>query len=197
MDKRLFLMATGAAALPWLGGCATLDQLSVELRSFGEWPAGRAPGRYAFDRLPSQQQSSLQQALEDAAASALQAAGFVPAPAGELPDVLVQLGARVSRSDPSPWDDTLWWSGGWGVWRHGPWRGPLWHPRMRLDSPRYDRQVALLLRDRASGRPLYEAQASTEGYQSRLEQLLAPMVRAALADFPASRPEPHAVSVPM
>ena len=42
-----------AAAL--LGGCAALSSVSSDVASFGEWPAGRAPGSYAFERLPSQQ----------------------------------------------------------------------------------------------------------------------------------------------
>jgi len=200
MDKRLWLKFAGTGALLLAaGGCATVSQLSVEVRSFGGWPAGRAPGLYAFDRLPSQQAAAgdRQATLEAAAAQALQAAGFQPAPAGTPPDVLVQLGARVARSDPAPWDDPLWWQGGWAAGRYGPWRGPVWGTRLRWENPRYERQVALLLRDRTTGQPLYEAHAATEGYQSSLDGLLAPMMRAALADFPAAKPEPHTVRVPI
>lgn len=200
MDRRLCLKLTAAAALPALAaGCATIEQVAVEVRSFGDWPAGRTPGRFAFDRLPSQQavNASRQAALENAARTALQAAGFQPAAEGTAPEVLVQLGARVSRTDPSPWDDPMWWHGGWVPGRHPPWRGPVWGARLRWDNPRYERQVALLIRDRATGQPLYEAHASTEGYQSSLDGLLTPMLRAALADFPRARPEPHTVRVPI
>ena len=70
------------------------------------------PGTYAFDRLPSQQaQPESQQRLEDAAHQALAALGFTAAPAGATPDVLVQLGARVTRYDSAPWADPWWWRG--------------------------------------------------------------------------------------
>jgi hypothetical protein len=199
--QRRTIVATASVglALGWLSGCATVQQLGVEVRSFGEWPSGRAPGTYAFDRLPSQQAigGPALQALEAAAAEALQAKGFRAAPPGTAPDVLVQLGQRVNRSDMSPWDDPLWWRGGWSTWRPGLWAGPVWGPRLRWrESPQYDRQVALLLRDRTNGQPLYEAHASSAGFADRIEALLQPMFRAALSDFPAPRPEPRMLRVP-
>lgn len=199
MHRRSMCRAAGFALVAWgVSGCATIQQLGVEVRSFGEWPSGRAPGSYAFDRLPSQLATGgAHQALEAAAAEALQARGFSPVGAGAAPEVLVQLGQRVNRSDTSPWDDPLWWRGGWGLSRHGAWVGPVWGPRLRWrDSPRYDRQVALLIRDRASGQPLYEAHASSEGFRDSIEGLLGPMFKAALTDFPAARPEPHILRVP-
>ena len=172
------LAATTGAAGTLAGGCASLNAApggcQLEASSFGDWPAGRAPGSYAFDRLPSQRSDTpaaeRQQALEDAAGQALQARGFRPAAAGAPPDLLVQVAARVNRSDTAPWDDPLWWHGGFGAWRSHPWRGTsrlAW--RVRLDTERFERSVALLLRDRASGQPLYEAHAASEGYQSSIE----------------------------
>jgi hypothetical protein len=110
----------------------------------------------------------------------------------------VQVGARVSRSDRSPWDDPLWWHGGFGVWRPGPWRSPLWSSSWRLEPPRYDREVAVLLRDRASGAPLFEARASSEGFQRSTDSAaLAPLFSAALMDFPATGVNPRTVVVPL
>ena len=40
-------------------------------------------------------------------------------------------------------------------------------------SPRYDREVAVLIRDRASGKPLYEARASSDGITRSDSTLLA------------------------
>lgn len=204
MDKRqvlrgLLAAATGAAGLALLGGCAALNQLSADVSSFGDWPAGRRPGSYAFERLPSQQaQADAQQKLEDAARPALERAGFVAAAPGAEPEVLVQVGARVSRTDRSPWDDPLWWRGGFGTWHRGPWAGPYWSMGLRVDGPRYDREVALLLRERASGKPLYEARASSEGTSPGDESLLAPLFDAALADFPATGGlNPRRVTVPL
>lgn len=199
MDKRDWLRglaATGALAL--LGGCAGLNQLSADVSTFGDWPAGRAPGRYAFERLPSQAANAEQtQVLEDAAAPALAQAGFLPVAAGAEPDVLVQVGARVSRSDYSPWDDPMWWHGSVGLWRRGPWHGPYWGGSLQYSTPRYDREVAVLIRDRASGKPLYEARASSEGFQSQGTTLLAPLFAAALLDFPGTGINPRRVTVPV
>lgn len=202
MKRRSVMLgaALGGAAL-WLGGCAAMNQVSAEVSTFGEFPANRRGATYAFERLPSQQQQpELQQQLEGAAAQALQKHGFRPVAAGAEPDVLVQLGARVTRADRSPWDDPLWWHGGFGRWRYGPWRGPHWHlgATWTYQSPRYDREVALLLRERASGRPLYEARASSEGNYGGIESLLRPLFDAALVDFPAvGVVNPRRVTVPL
>ena len=182
-----------------LAGCASMQQVSADVASFGDWPAGRAPGTYAFDRMPSQQaRADDQQVLEDALRPALERAGFRPAPAGSEPDVLVQTGARVTRTDYSPWDDPLWWHGGFGTWRQGPWRGPAWGWTVYspMAGSRYDREAAVLLRDRASGKPLYEARASSQGYSQNAGPLLGPLFAAALAEFPATKAEPHRVTVP-
>ncbi len=200
MNNRNWLQAAAAgAALLVLAGCASMNQLSAEVSTFGNWPAGRSAGTYAFERLPSQQaQADTMGQLEDAAAPALASAGFQPVAAGAQPDVLIQVGARISRTDRSPWDDPLWWHGGFGYWRYGPWRGPVWGATWRLDPPRYDREVAVLVRDRASGAPLFEARASSEGFQRSTDgAALAPLFSAALVDFPATGVNPRQVVVPI
>jgi hypothetical protein len=200
MHKRNWLQAMAAgAALLALAGCASINQLSAEVSTFGNWPAGRSAGTYAFERLPSQQaQADAMQRLEGAAAPALARAGFQPVAAGAQPEVLVQVGVRISRTDRSPWDDPLWWHGGFGTWRPGPWRGPLWSSSVRLEPPRYDREVAVLVRDRASGAPLFEARASSEGFQRSTDgAALAPLFTAALMDFPATGVNPRQVLVPL
>ncbi len=189
------LAALATAGL--LAACGTLAQLGADVSSFGDWPASRKPGSYAFERLPSQQARADQSVLlEAAAAPALAAAGFAPAAAGAQPDVLVQLGARVNRSERSPWDDPLWWGGGFGGWRHGPWRGPNWGASLRIENQRYEREVALLIRDRVSGKPLFESRASSEGYDSRATPVLKPLFAAALLDFPKPGLNPRRVQVP-
>ncbi len=201
--KRQALTAMLALAAS-LAGCAGMGQLSADVSSYGDWPGARQRGSYAFERLPSQQsRADQQQLLEDAASAALAQAGFQPSPAGAEPDLVVQLGARISRADRSPWDDPLWWRGGFGTWRGSGWRSPYWTgpywggASLRMDSPRYEREVALLLRDRASGKPLYEARASTEGYQRGGTAALKPLFEAAMKDFPAIGPNPRSVTVPL
>lgn len=189
--------ATGLGVLGGVGltGCAGLDTLQSEVATYGEWPAGRAPGSYAFERLPSQQaRAGLQDALEAAARPALQAAGFRPATAGTEPEVLVQLGARVTRTELSPWDDPLWWRGSFGYWRYRPWPGPSWQLGWQGSVPRYEREVALLLRDRASGKPLYEARAASDGATRGDAAIWRAMFEAAMKDFPAVGLNPRSVT---
>ncbi|MCG3190319.1 MAG: hypothetical protein LKCHEGNO_03027 [Burkholderiaceae bacterium] len=191
---RLALLVVGAGLLT---SCATVTTLQAQITSYGQWPAGRAPGSYAFERLPSQQaQPEAQQRVEDAAHGALAAAGFSLVQPGAQPDVLVEVGARVTRFEPGPWADP-WWYGGFGFWRwHRPWVGPYAYPYAYGSRPVTDREVGLLLRDRASGAPLYEARASSDAYSNSTATLSA-MFRAAMADFPKSSSVPHSVTVPL
>ena len=190
----LLLAGSGALAALSLGGCAALNTVHAEIATYGEWPAGRSPGRYAFDRLPSQQaQPEAAQRLEDAARPALEAAGFVAAAPGETADVLVQVAARSTRTEVELWADPLWWRGGWGPGRQTWPYPPLWvdlHARSR-----YEREAALLIRDAASGRPLYEARARNEGSTGAGSALLGALFRAALTDFPRTGPNPRRVAV--
>jgi Domain of unknown function (DUF4136) len=182
-----------------LAGCAGPRSLTSEVASFGEWPAGRAAGSYAFDRLPSQAANPKQNdALEASAVAALAKAGFKPVATGQQPDVLVQLGRRSSRTTPGPWSDPLWLRGGFGYWRPTPWVHPLsspwiWHP----PAPRYEREVAVLIRDRASGKPLFEARAASEGGSWGDAQTTGAMFEAALMDFPKLGVNPRSVTVVM
>ncbi len=197
LTRRHLSLAATVIAATLLAGCAGMASLTAEVATFGEWPAGRAPGRYAFERLPSQQaRAEQQQALEEAARPALAAAGFVPAASTDTADVVVQLGARITRQERSPWDDPLWWRGGFGLWQARPWHGSVWGGTwVRVDTqPRYEREVALLLRDRASGQPLYEARASSDGLSSGSPDVLGAMLRAALAEFPKANGKPHPVT---
>lgn len=192
-------LAVGLASA-LLGGCAALNTVVSDVSSYGDWPAARTPGTYAFERLPSQQAHAAQtERLEAAARPALAKAGFKPAPPGTEPDVLVQVGARVTRTVVSPWDDPLWWRGGFGFWggRRGPWVGPYWGLHLRYEPSRYEREVGLLIRDRASGKPLYETRAASEGNYGADAAMLAAMFEAALTDFPRPALNPRRVSVVM
>lgn len=184
-----------------LSGCAALNTVTSEVATYGNWPVDRPPGRYAFERLPSQQADAARQAeVEAAAARALEIAGFTAAADAAEADVIVQLGARVDRSGAREyWDDPLGWRWGLGYW-HGPgWYSPrgMFHAGVHADwTTRYERSVALLLRDRASGALLYEAHAQTEGASIGDSALLAAMFQAALQDFPAAgAANPRRVSV--
>lgn len=195
--NRTVTISSLLAGAALLSGCATLNTVSSSVASFGEWPAERKPGSYAFERLPSQQARAAEsEALEASARNALEKAGFTPSADGKEPDVLVQVGARDARYVVSPWDDPMWWRGSFGYWRYGPWVSPRWGVNMRYDSfPRYERQVALLIRDRATGKPLFETRATSEGNARSDAALLSAMFEAAMMDFPRLGMNPRRVVV--
>jgi hypothetical protein len=192
-----------------LAGCASLNSIVSDVSSYSHWPTGRAASTYAFERLPSQQANPQQaQMLEDAARLAIEAAGFVPAAEGAVPDVTVQLGARITAYDLSPFDDPFWY-GGAGYWHRPfaygrrPYWGPYWGPGWGYGAwgpyssfPVYEREVAILLRDKRTGEPLFEARALSEGNTSGVADVLPAMFVAALRDFPSGSPtNPHRVAV--
>ena len=202
---------TSAAALAGaalLAGCATLNSVDTSVATFGDWPAGVTPGTYAFDRLPSQEKNpQRQQSLENAAAQALANAGFRPAADGAKPAVMVQIGARTERFEQAPWDDPFWWGGGrrfgyggwassgpWGPWGPYGYRRGLWAP-FPPQPDIYQREVALLIRDSATGKALYETRASSDGYTDGGERVLAAMFDASMKDFPRTNDKAHNVRV--
>ena len=60
-----------------------------------------------------------------------------------------------------------------------------------------DPALAVLLRDRASGQPLYEAHATGTGNMELSAPMMAAMFEAALADFPKANPQGRDVAVQM
>jgi hypothetical protein len=201
IPRRSLLAAFGAVAALGLSACSGPYSISSEVSSFGSWPESRKPGSFAFERLPSQAQAGAiadnQARIEASARAALLKAGFTEAADAKSADVLVSLGMRVDAQDRAPWDDPLWWrwQGSYSHWRYGGLgRIGMYHPSDMLDR-RYDRSVAVLLRDRQSAEPLYEARASNEGMTQGPSELAGALFEAALSDFPKVRPEPHRVVV--
>jgi len=203
------LVATLVVAL--LGGCASMHRLDNDVSAWSRWPADRAPQTYVFERLPSQQeQPQAQQLLEDAVRPALAGAGFTSATDPAHAQVTVQIGARITAMDRSPFDDPYWWGPGfyrpYGYFPHGrrAYWGPYWGPYGRYgwgwglpaDTYWFEREVAVLVRDRASGEPLYEARALSDGFSPMENTTLPAMFRAALQDFPRGAAQnPHRVTV--
>ncbi len=179
-----------------LSGCAAMNNLTSDVSSYSAWPADRKPGTYAFERLPSQQlRADRSQAIEDSARRALEGAGFVPVAEGEPSEYVVQLGARVSATE-AYYDDPFWWRGGLYAHRFArPW--PSYGFGLSLPTVTYEREVALLIRDRKSGQPLYETRASNDGGSAAMKSLLPAMFEAAMKDFPAGSPTPRRVTTPL
>ena len=207
----LKLLSMAAAAL-LLSGCAGFNNLNNEVSTYGPWPAERKPAAFAFERLPSQQANhpERQQMLEDAARGALEAAGFRAAADAGAAEYLMQVGARVSNNNPWIYNEPLFWRGsfryGFGYGRFGhPW-GAGWgyggfggyggyggygYP----STPSFEREVALVIRDRKTGQILYEARANNTGGSAVIDSLLPAMFGAALKDFPGTGPNPRNVTV--
>jgi Domain of unknown function (DUF4136) len=199
MLQRVAPIAIAAA----VAGCAGMNMVSSDVSSFGEWPAGRAPGSYVFERLPSQQARAEQQAaLELAARGALEKAGFTAVADAAAADVTVQLTAQVQRVDRStPFADPFYWGfAGWGGRPY--WRSPFWYGGGyggwgAYENPYYERNVAVLIRDRASGKALYESRANSDGVSVGGTPMLAAMFDAALKDFPRPALSPRQVTTPL
>jgi hypothetical protein len=184
-----------------LTGCAAFNTIESDVSTYSQWPQGRKPASYAFERLPSQQaQAQKQDRMEAAARAGLEAAGFTLAADPQQADVTVQIGVRTGRADISPYDDPFWWRGGLYTSRFG--RRPF-HPyyygataaSFQFDSPRYEREAALLIRDRLTNKPLYEARATTEGNTPGNDGLIQIMFKAAMTDFPYGGENPRSIRI--
>jgi hypothetical protein len=209
MKKTSIATLTLALAALGLGGCASLNTVDSDVSTYATWPAQRKASTYAFERLPSQQ-ARAQEAdqLEAAARPSLQKAGFRETETAAQADTSVQVGVRVTRVDQRLYEDPFWWRGAyssryyrgpWGPWgpAWGPYWGPGWGPGASLyyDTPRFDREVVVVIRDRKSNQVLYEARAVNEGNSAGNPTLLAAMFEAAMQDFPNAGVNPRRVSV--
>jgi hypothetical protein len=192
--RRAARLGAGMLSALLLSGCAALNTLDAEVSSHTQWPAARAPGTYAYERLPSQQaQPQEQAALEQAARPALARAGFSVAADPAKADVTVQLSLRVNRQYDPAGEGRWRWGVGMGVpiGRYGG-IGATW----RLGQPvYYDREVAVLIRDRSSGQPLYETRARNDGLTAGGPDIASALFDAALMDFPKPALNPRQVRV--
>jgi hypothetical protein len=196
-------LLTAAVVAVALGGCASFNNLNSEVSTYGSWPPERQPATFVFERLPSQQeQPERRQQLEDAARGALEAAGFRAAADPNEAQYLMQVGARVTSNDPWIYNDPLFWRGAGfhrGPWHYGrsywgPGWGPGWGWGPPYMSPSFEREVALLIRDRRTGQLLYEARANNTGPSPAIGALLPAMFEAAMKDFPNASPAPRSVT---
>lgn len=196
MKTRFTLYGLLLASLLSLAACAGFGTVTSDVASYGAWPAERKPSSFAFERLPSQVKNSARQdKLEAAATAALQKAGFSLATEPNSADVLVMVGARISVQELSPWDDPFWWQYHRSFWRHSPRLSP--YSSYYLGNRRYEREVAVVLRDHQGGAVLYEGRAANDGLSEGDASVVGAMFEAAMSDFPRTIPEPHDVTVPL
>lgn len=200
MQRRRALLAGPLAAAALLAGCSSVRVVDSEVRSFAAWPPGQphAGSVYTFERLPSQQAQPERQARMEAAARAqFDRIGWVPASASALPRYSVQISTGLAREAHSPWDPPL---PGWGM----PGRDYVvtgngqivWLPMPpRSDFPWFRRQVLVVVRDLVAPQVVFETRAQHEGRWADDEAVIAPMIEAALRDFPAPPPGPRTIEL--
>ena len=188
LSRTVLLPALAAAVL--LSGCSTY-LLENNVQSFSGLPTLPATPTYTFERLPSQANQPAQAQVEALADPALFKAGLRRDDAA--PRYTVQVSARVQRV-LSPWYDP--WDHPWGGF--GPWPGHFahGHPRVglglgwggpffpRSDQIWFQREVAVLVRDKASNQIVYETRAASDGPFIDNAVVLPAMFDAALQGFP-------------
>jgi hypothetical protein len=198
--RTVILGLTAAAALSLMVGCAGPRALTSEVSSAGKWPDGRKPGRYVFERLPSQQsQPDLQGKLEAAAQPVLAAAGFEHVDKAEQADVSVQVASQV-HVEQRYYGDPFWPYGPYGPWRPGFGAG-WWGGRggvsmsMSMEPARISMNVDVLIRDLKAGQVLYETHARYERLGAADDRLYPYLFEAALKDFPHQAVSPRTVTI--
>ncbi|MBA3771103.1 MAG: DUF4136 domain-containing protein [Ramlibacter sp.] len=185
-----FSLGIACAAAVLLSGCATGYLLDNNVQSFSNLTALPAQPTYRFERLPSQQDPAQVQ-LEAMADGALHSAGLRRDDAN--PRYSVQVGAQVQRV-LSPWSNPWEGWGGIGIGHRGVGLG-FGFPFGRLESPWYQRDVALIIRELPSNRPVYETRAANAGPWVDNRTALPAMFHAALQGFPTPPAGPRRVDL--
>ena len=183
-----------------LSGCATNYLLDTNVQSFSGLTAAPAQPTYRFERLPSQQ-SPMQAQLEALADPALHKAGFRRDDAN--PRYSVNVNGQLQRV-LSPWAYPYGypWNGmGWGAFggfghRRGLGVGVgFGGPFHGNESPWYQRDVSLIVRELPSNRVMYETSASNAGPWVDSNAVFPALFEAALQGFPTPPPGPRRVDI--
>lgn len=180
-------IAIALIATALLAGCASTLRMDNTVQSFSALSEVPAAAGYRYERLPSQRQDPAQPPLEALTDVALARVGLRRDDAA--PVYTVQVWSRMQYA-VSPWAQPRFggWSG-WGGVGLGSYRGMgmgmgIGFPIGGIDSPWYQREVGLILRETASGRVVYETHAFHEGYWIDPARAWPAMLEAALQGFP-------------
>jgi hypothetical protein len=193
---RLLRLLLGAVAALGLAGCASTYLLDNQVQSFSQLQAVPAQPTYRFERSLSQQADPAQQALEGLADAALYKAGLRRDDAA--PRYSVQVSARTERTltpyaDPwSPWG----WGGGWNLGVGGRHFGlGFGGPFPNMDSYWFHREVAVVIRELATNKVVYETHAYNDGPWLDNRSVLPAMFEAAMQGFPTPPAGPRRVDI--
>jgi hypothetical protein len=187
-----------ATLLLALGACAGPRLIDSDVQSFVSGSTPERPASYRFERLPSQADGPAQQQLEAVAAAALAKVELTPAPlvsgaiagtAAAAPSAryAVQVSVQV-EAIVSPYGDPFF-GGFLGHRRH------LGGFGMGMESPWFRHAVHVLLRDSATGAPVYESSAHFDGPWSDSGNLLPVVLDAALQGYPNPPAGPRKVVI--
>lgn len=189
----LRLLGSAVIAGWLLTGCAGGYLLDNNVQSFSHLTALPAQPTYRFERLPSQQDPSQAQ-LEAMADAALHKAGLRRDDAN--PRYSVQVSAQLQRV-LSPWANP--WNG-WGHWggvglgHRGVSLG-FGFPLGRMESPWFQREVSVIIRELPSNRAVYETRATNAGPWMDNSSVIPVMFQAALQGFPTPPTGPRRVDI--
>jgi hypothetical protein len=190
---RLVLTTPGRHLLVWLAaalatGCAGVMRIDNQVKTHTQWPSGALPTgqvHYRFERLPSQTSADTappQAELEAWVAQALRRAQWAPAQPGQPARWQVQVGAHTTELDRAPWERSPH-----TTWIHSlPWKGQT--PRqggfMVVETPYFQRQLSVVVRDTQTAQVVYETTAFHDGRWRDSPALWQAMADAALEGFP-------------
>ena len=177
-----------------LTGCATSYVLDNNVQSFSSLTALPAQPTYRFERLPSQQAPD-QAVLESMADPAFHKAGLRRDDAN--PRYTVQVSARIQPMI-SPWADP-WDAWGWGVGfgrhHHRFGYGLGFGSRFSMEPSWYHREVAVIVRELAANKVVFESRASHDGPWSSNASIFPAMFEAAMHGFPNPPAGPRVVNI--
>lgn len=172
---RLPALVALAAALT---GCSLPRMIDSDVQSFAGASAPVSPADFRFERLPSQQNSSAQDTVENLTQEALERVGVMRNDASGRYLVMVGLGVDNIRNPHYRPPRSRFIRGA---------DGRLYEDRSLtpdIEVPWYRHRVHLTLRDSTTSQVAYETTAVFDGPWRDTLNLLPPMLEAALKDYP-------------
>ena len=179
-----------------LSGCSGIRLVDSDVTAFSSWTAAPPPPGtpYRFERLPSQQSDSAQQAqLEAVASTSLAKVGMTLEPATARYGVQITFNTQYLERFPN--DGFMFGSPGVfvGAGMGGGSVG-MGFP-MRFGDPYYKYGLTLLMRDLATQKVVFETRALHDGIWGDSRAILPAMLDAALRSFPQPPPGTRRVNV--